>query len=102
MKVPSWFDWPAWGLAIGSNRRYEPRWYERRAYTMGLRDAARITESARFMPCDYERDDNELRARRQMGREVIQHIHAYALRVLGFRCGCSACRRRSDRSGSIK
>lgn len=86
MKVPSWFDWSTWGLAIGSNRRYEPRWYERRAYVMGLRDASRIVESQRFSE-DYARDTHgepELRARRQMGREVIQLIHAYALRVLGL------------------
>jgi hypothetical protein len=45
-----WFDWPKWGLALGSEERYWPRWYERRAYFKGLRDAARIVDNVRWQP----------------------------------------------------
>lgn len=78
-----WFTWEHWGFGIGSNSRYEPRWYERRAYVMGLRDAARIIDAHRFIRRSDDHEE-EIRARRQMGRETIQAIHAFALRVLGL------------------
>lgn len=74
-----WFDWPKWGLAIGSDKRYKPRWWERQAYIAGLRDAARIAEAHRFIrpPVGHPVE--------RMGvTPVIKAIHAYVLDFLGL------------------
>lgn len=77
---PVWFDWPHWGLAIGSDHRYKPRWYERRAYIMGLRDAARIAESKHYIP----REHGLHSVLRPGVKPVIKAIHAYVLDFLGL------------------
>jgi hypothetical protein len=82
--APKWFDWTHWGLGLGSDTRYKPKWFERRAYVMGLRDAARIAETCRFSAGDNAKTDTELRARRFMGREVIARIHKAATDLLGL------------------
>jgi hypothetical protein len=84
--TPKWFWWTHWGLAIGSSQRYKPSWWERRAYIEGLTDAARIVESRRFAAHygNVPQDDNELRARRSMGRESIIEIHKYVTNFLGL------------------
>lgn len=93
---PKWFDWPYWGCAIGSNERYRPRWYERRAYVMGLRDAARIVENERWAATkigdgDY-RFTQDARSHRTLnenlklatGRFIIHGIHNYVRRFMGL------------------
>ena len=94
--APKWFDWPYWGLAIGSSDRYQPRWYERRAYVMGLRDAARIVEHERWTATKIGDTDVRFvcdsRSRRPFnenlklatGRFIIHGIHNYARRFLGL------------------
>lgn len=86
-KVPRWFDWIHWGLGLGSDLRYKPRWYERRAYVMGLRDAARMVEDRRTEPVA----DQGLHGRRLQtvkGSEhlkaAIKDIHAHARKLLGL------------------
>ena len=76
---PVWFDWPCWGLAIGSDHRYKPRWYEKRAYVAGLRDAARIASSKEYIKTPIGRH-----VRRDGVRPVIKAIHAYVLDLLGL------------------
>lgn len=95
-KWPKWFDWPWWGCAIGSNERYEPRWYERRAYVMGLRDAARIAEHNRWIATKIGETDIRFRKDRRSrqtktdtlklatGRFIIHGIHDYTRRLLGL------------------
>ena len=96
MIAPKWFDWPHWGLAIGSGKRYEPRWYERRAYVMGLRDAARIVEHERWQSTKigdtdvrFVRDVHSSRTPTEnlklaTGRFIIHGIHNYARWFLGL------------------
>ena len=77
--LPEWFDWLHWGLALGSDHRYKPRWYEKRAYAMGLRDAARIAEKERFIKTPTDRY-----VRRDGVRPVIKAIHAYTRKFMGL------------------
>lgn len=80
-----WFHWMHWGFAIGSSDRYTPKFWERRAYTMGLRDAARIAENRRFATdTGIPSDDPEHRARRNMGREIILAIHRHTTDTMGL------------------
>jgi hypothetical protein len=100
---PKWFDWPWWGCAIGSDERYQPRWYERRAYVMGLRDAARIVEHERWVATKIGEKDirfveapsklpRGLRRHRSKsetlklatGRFIIHGIHNYVRRFMGL------------------
>ena len=93
---PKWFDWPFWGCAIGSDERYRPRWYERRAYVMGLRDAARIAERDRWVAIKIggkdERFKRDSRSGRTLnenlklatGRFIIHGIHDYVRRFMGL------------------
>lgn len=74
-----WFDWPHWGLAIGSDKRYTPRWWERRAYFSGLRDAARIAESVHYIKTPVGRS-----VRRSGVRPAVKAIHAYVLDFMGL------------------
>ena len=78
-----WFDWPQYGLAIGSDRRYKPRWWERRAYFCGLRDAARIAEHIRFDRKEGPESD-PYRATDRTARRIVRLIHAHMLEWLGF------------------
>ena len=74
-----WMDWPHWGLAIGSDQRFKPRWWERRAYFAGLRDAARIARNLEFI------QRPGLHSVRRPGvRPVVKAIHAYVLDFLGL------------------
>ena len=79
MKRPDWFDWPHWDSAILSNDRYTPRWYERRAYIMGLRDAARIAANVEYIKTPTSRY-----VRRAGVRPVIMAVHAYVRTFLGL------------------
>lgn len=79
--APTWLiDWPTWGSAIGSDQRYKPCWYERKAYAMGLRDAARIVEAQTWVEAPNKRP------RRAVGfddlRKAIKAIHSFALDCL--------------------
>jgi hypothetical protein len=94
--APKWFWWTHWGLAIGSSERYKPRWYERRAYVMGLTDAARIAEHERWIATKIGDTDvrfaQDPRSRRTpnenlklaTGRFIIHGIHNYTRRFLGL------------------
>ena len=81
-KIPKWFDWPHWGLALGSDDRYKPRWYERRAYVMGLRDAARITNAHRTEPVSKTRSVTVKGAEHL--KAAVKAIHSRARWVLGL------------------
>jgi hypothetical protein len=78
--VPKWFDWFHWGDAIGSHERYRPGLLERRAYVMGLRDAARIVEAGTWV------EEPNKRPRRAEGfqnlREAIRRIHDRARHIV--------------------
>jgi hypothetical protein len=79
VEPPKWFDWEHWGLGIGSDRRYKPRWRERRAYVMGLRDAAREAEKYTHIITPTQRY-----VRRDGVIPVIKGIHAYVRDFLGL------------------
>ena len=91
-----WFDWPHWGLALGSDHRYKPRWYERRAYVMGLRDAARIADHERWIATKIGDEDVRFKfdphtcrtptenLKLQTGRWIVRGIHRYVLRFMGL------------------
>lgn len=75
---PDWFDWPSWGLAIGSDERFKPHGErERCAYVMGLRDAARIAESEHFIVTPIGRH-----VKRDGIRPAVKAIHRYVLDFL--------------------
>ena len=80
MKTLKWLDWPQWGLALGSDERYAPKWYEFRAYAMGLRDAARIVEDQRWK----EGDIHYACRSQSYGIRYVKAIHARVLKVLGL------------------
>ncbi len=87
MKILNWLDWSHWGLALDSDERYAPKWYEFRAYAMGLRDAARIIEGERWKAGDIAVGRINLepdRASDTFGRRYIKAIHARVLAVLGL------------------
>lgn len=79
-----WFDWPQWGLALGSDQRFKPRWWERRAYFAGLRDAARIAEQVRWREMEMEVHQSAGEVRKRAGRAIIKAVHAYMLTVFGL------------------
>lgn len=75
---PDWFDWPSWGMTIGSNQRFKPRGErERIGYVMGLRDAARIVESEHFIKTPIGRY-----VKRDGIRPAVKAIHRYVLDFL--------------------
>jgi len=82
---PDWFDWPMWGLAIGSDQRFKPRGErERCAYVAGLRDAARIIEANRWRPIPGFKNRTESVEGSADMRRSIKAIHAYVLDFLGL------------------
>jgi hypothetical protein len=82
---PRWFDWARWGLALGSDKRYKPKWWERRAYIMGIRDAARIVEHERYQPHpDKPRSRMVLTPGSSELRLAVRTLHAYVRNFLGL------------------
>ena len=84
MTAPKWFDWPHWGLAIGSDHRYQPRWYERRAYVMGLRDAARIVERERWAATHIGDKDERFKRDPRSSRTPTENLKLATGQGLGF------------------
>jgi hypothetical protein len=78
--MPKWFDWIRWSYAIGSDDRYELRWYERRAYVMGLRDAARIAERNAWFQATGESGAGKTLGFADL-RRAIAEIHHRALSI---------------------
>ena len=92
------FDWRdqlnSWKLGIGSDMRYSPRWWERRAYVMGLRDAAREAESLTWeRNPNYPTEANQTRRNERPAhivlRELVARLLARAVKAAGS--GYSAC-----------
>jgi hypothetical protein len=88
MSYPKWFDWLEWNSAIGSDTRYIPRWYERRAYVMGLRDAARIAENHAWQSVAAPKPGSNT-VEKAPGftniRMAIAAIHTYTIRYMQAR-----------------
>lgn len=80
MKYPKWFTWLEHWHGLGSDRRYSPRWWERRAYVAGLHDAAKLVELQRWQP--GEQSDRKIRsAGFDDMRAAQREIHKRALDV---------------------